>query len=85
MDALRPQYASGPRFDPKYAFDWSTIYASKDPVALDAHALRLLEGWRKDAKLPPIGKRAAWLEDASQAGLGNYAESKITLRPVEPR
>jgi hypothetical protein len=85
MDALRPQYASGPRFNPNYAFVWSTIYASKDPVALDAHALRLLESWRKDAKLPPIGRRAAWLQDAAQAGLGNYAEDKITLRPVEPR
>ena len=82
MDALRPQYANGPRFNPNYAFAWHTIYASKDPVALDAHALRLLEGWRKDARLPPIGRRAAWIEDAAQAGLGNFAEDKIALRPV---
>ncbi len=85
MDALRPQYANGPRFNPNYAFPWLTIYASKDPVALDAHALRLLEGWRKDAKLPPIGRRAAWIDDAAQAGLGNFAPDKITLRPVEAR
>ena len=82
MDALRPQYAGGPQFSPNYAFSWHTIYASKDPVALDAHALRLIEGWRKEAKLPPIGKRAAWLESAAESGLGNFAEGKIIVRPV---
>ncbi len=85
MDALRPQYAGGPQFNPNYAFAWHTIYAGKDPVALDAHALRLIEGWRKEAKLPPIGKRAAWLESAAQAGLGNFAEGKIIVRPVEAK
>lgn len=85
MDALHPQFASGPRFNPNYAFSWHTIYATKDPVALDAHVLRLLEGWRKEARLPPLGKRAQWIENAAQAGLGNFAEEKIVLRPVEPR
>ena len=85
MDALRPQYASGPQFNPNYAFSWHTIYASKDPVALDAHAFRLIEGWRKEARLPPIGKRAAWLEGAAQSGLGNFAEGKIAVRPVEAK
>ena len=85
MDALRPQYAGGPQFSPNYAFSWHTIYAGKDPVALDAHALRLIEGWRKEAKLPPIGKRAEWLESAAQAGLGNFAAGKITVRSVEAK
>ena len=85
MDALRPQYAGGPQFNPNYAFSWHMIYASKDPVALDAHAFRLIEGWRKEAKLPPVGKRAAWLETAAQSGLGNFAEGKITVRPVEAK
>ena len=85
MDALRPQYAGGPQFNLNYAFSWHTIYAGKDPVALDAHAFRLIEGWRKEAKLPPIGKRAAWLESAAQAGLGNFAEGKIIVRSVEAK
>ena len=84
MDALLAQFAGGPRFNPNYAFSYHTIYASKDPVALDANALRLIEGWRKEAKLPPIGRRAEWLESAEQMGLGHYAESRITLRPVGP-
>ena len=84
MDALLAQFAGGPHFNPNYAFAYQTIFASKDPVALDANALRLIEGWRKEAKLPPIGKRAEWLESAEQMGLGHYAESRITLRPVGP-
>ncbi|MEI8106208.1 MAG: DUF362 domain-containing protein [Verrucomicrobiota bacterium] len=82
MDALRPQYAGGPNFDPNYAFSWGAIYGSTDPVALDSVAVRLIEDWRKEAKLPPIGKRADWLEGATEAGLGNFAKEKIFVRPV---
>lgn len=82
MDGLLAQFAGGPHFDPNYSFAYHTIYASKDPVALDANALRLIEGWRKEAKLPPIGRRAEWLESAEQMGLGHFAESRITLRAV---
>ena len=79
------QYAGGPRFDPNYAFIYGTLYASKDPVALDATALRLIEGWRKEARLPPVGARADWLQMAEQMGLGNAAESRIVLRQIAPR
>jgi hypothetical protein len=85
MDALHPQYAGGPRFNPNYAFAWHTIYASRDPVALDAHAMRLIDGWRSEAKLPPLGKRATWIASAADSGLGNFAAEKIVLRPVELR
>jgi hypothetical protein len=84
MDGLLAQYAGGPGFQPNYALHHATIYASRDPVALDAHALRLLERWREPAKLPPIGKPGAWLEDAAQMGLGVAEENRIDLRPVAP-
>jgi hypothetical protein len=84
MDALLAQYAAGPRFNPNYAFPYHTIYASKDPVALDANAFRLIEGWRKEAKLPSIAARAEWLQLGEQMGLGHFAEGKIVLRPVGP-
>jgi hypothetical protein len=84
MDALLAQYAGGPRFNPNYAFPYHMIYASKDPVALDAHAFRQIEGWRKEAKLPPIARRAEWLQDGEAMGLGQYAESRIILRAVGP-
>ena len=82
MDALLAQYASGPRFNPSYAFPYRTIYASKDGLALDANALRLIEAWRKDAKLSSIAVHAEWLQLGEQMGIGHYAENKIILRPV---
>ena len=54
MDGLLAQYAGGPESQPGYAFPFATLYASKDPVAIDAIALRQLEEWRKRRKLPPI-------------------------------
>ena len=85
MDGLIAQYAAGPRGNPNYAFPHGRIYASKDPVALDATALRQIEQWRKDAHLPPIGRRAEWLKSAEDEGLGVFSEERIVLAPVELR
>ncbi len=82
MDALVTQYAGGPRFQPNYAFAHGTIYASRDPVALDVVGLRKLEEWRKPAKLAPIGARAEWLQGAEQLGIGHSAPEKIALIPA---
>ena len=38
MDGLVAQYAGGPQSQPNYAIHHATLYASKDPVALDAVA-----------------------------------------------
>lgn len=84
MDGLLAQYAGGPAFNPNYAFAHRTIYVSRDPVALDAVALRRIESWRGQAKLPSIAKSGAWLEGAAESGLGNFAEDRIVLRQVEP-
>lgn len=84
MDALIAQYASGPRFNPNYAFPYQTIFASKDALALDANASRLIEGWRKEARLPSIAGRTEWLLQGEQMGLGHTAESKIIVRTVGP-
>ena len=85
MDGLLAQYAGGPRFNPNYAFPLRTIYASKDPVAIDANAFRLIEKWRAEARLRPIAKLSEWLSDAEEMGLGNFAESRITLQQVSSR
>ncbi len=84
MDGLIAQYAGGPSGNPNYAFAHCTIYASKDPVALDATAFRSLEAWRREANLPPIGRRAEWLATAADLGLGHFAESQIDLKSVTP-
>jgi len=85
MDGLLAQYAGGPRFNPNYAFAYRTIYASKDPVAIDATAFRLIEKLRKEARLKPIAKLSEWLSDAQEMGLGNFEESRITLEQVSAK
>ena len=84
MDALLAQYASGPRFNANYAYPYRTIYASKDALALDANALRLIGGWRKEAKLTPITRQAEWLRSGEEMGIGHFAESRILQHSVDP-
>lgn len=85
MDGLIAQYAGGPEFQPNYSFQHATIYASKDPVALDAVALSQIEQWRSQAKLPRIAPRASYLLTASQMGMGAITQERIELRQVRPR
>ena len=82
MDGLIAQYAGGPQSQPNYALHHATLYASKDPVALDAIALRNLEQWRARASLPPIGSTAAYVDFASQLNLGNSAPNRIEIRNI---
>jgi uncharacterized protein (DUF362 family) len=82
MDGLIAQYAGGPQSQPNYATHHATLYASKDPVALDAIALKRLEEWRARASLPAIGRLAAYVSFASQLGLGNAAPNRIEVRNI---
>jgi hypothetical protein len=82
MDGLLAQYAGGPASQPFFSEHHATLYASKDPVALDSVALRKLEEWRKRGSLPPIGRMAAYVQIASQMGLGNSAPEKIVIKNV---
>lgn len=84
MDGLIAQYAYGPRFEPNYAFAFGTLYASRDPVAIDATALRLIDGWRKEASLPGALLPGSYLISAAVMGLGNYTAERIDLRSVNP-
>jgi uncharacterized protein (DUF362 family) len=82
MDGLIAQYAGGPQPQPNYAVHHATLYASRDPVALDAIALRRLEEWRKRGSLRPVGSVAAYIDFASQLGLGNSATNRIEIRNI---
>jgi len=82
MDGLIAQYAGGPQPQPNYALHHATLYASKDPVALDATALRRLEEWRKSGILRPVGPVASYIDVASQLGLGNSAPNRIEIRKL---
>src|SRR5260370_36069838 len=77
MDGLTAQYGGGPESQPNFALHHATLYASKDPVALDAIDLKRLEEWRIRASFPPIGRLASYVQAASQLGLGNSEMSRI--------
>lgn len=83
MDGLIGAYAGGPAAHPNYAVHHATLFASRDPVAIDALALRQLERWRANAKLPPIGELAAHVQIAAQMGLGNADPARIRVRTLE--
>jgi hypothetical protein len=84
MDGLLAQYAGGPESQPAYSFPFATLYASKDPVAIDATALRHLEEWRQKRKVPPIKRMGAQVQVAAEMGLGNADLSRIEIRDVGP-
>jgi uncharacterized protein (DUF362 family) len=82
MDGLVAQYAAGPNSEPNYAFPFSTIYASRDPVALDSTVLNEIESWRKQAGLPSIAGKTSYLPAAERLGLGNFNREKIEVKPI---
>jgi uncharacterized protein (DUF362 family) len=82
MDGLTAQYAGGPESQPNFALHHATLYASKDPVALDAVVLKQLEAWRVKGAVPPIGRLASYVQSATAVGLGNSNMSRIEVKNV---
>jgi hypothetical protein len=71
MDGLLAQYAGGPKSQPNFAVHHGTILASKDPVAIDALAVRQIEEWRAKARFAPIAPLAQHVQAAGQLRIGN--------------
>jgi Domain of unknown function (DUF362) len=82
MDGLVAQYAGGPQSQPNFAVHHATIMASKDPVAIDALAVRQIEEWRSKARLAPIAPLAQHVQAAGQLRIGNA--EVIEVRNVGP-
>ena len=80
LDALAVTYGGGPGPNPQHSVIHNTLYASRDPVAVDSTGLRLLEKWRNHARLGPIGTKAAWLQGTP---IGNSDERMIILTPAQ--
>lgn len=85
LDALVLQYAGGPFPNPGFLVEYHTIFASKDPVAIDATAVRLLDENRAPSKLPSLENMTRWLESAAALDLGSFEEGKIDLVRVGVR
>jgi uncharacterized protein (DUF362 family) len=82
MDGLLAQYGGGPASQPNFALHPATLYASKDPVALDSVALKQLEAWRVKESFPTIGRLASYIQTATTVGLGNSEPSRIEVKNV---
>ena len=82
MDGLLAQYGGGPQSQPNFAVHHATLYASKDPVALDTVALKRLDEWRSKSNFAPIGRLASYVQTATTVGLGNSDMSHIEVRNV---
>ena len=81
LDALTVTFAGGPAANPRYTAAHGTLYASKDPVALDATGARLIDRWRMESGLPDLGTQTEWLQAAG--AVGNFEESKIRFSPAK--
>lgn len=81
LDALIVQYAGGPYGNPNFTVDNGAIFASRDPVALDATLVEMVDEVRKASKLPSVKPMSAYIESATLLGLGQSLPSRIrTLR-----
>jgi uncharacterized protein (DUF362 family) len=81
-DALSVQYHGGPSFKPKWKWDYNGLLVSRDPVAIDAYAYRIIDRKRnlsglktlKDSKREPL-----YIPQASERKLGRSKLEEIEV------
>ncbi|MCP4605948.1 MAG: DUF362 domain-containing protein [Proteobacteria bacterium] len=79
-------YDGGPKHNPAAHITHDCIYASTDPVAMDAIALEVVEGLRKEKRLrslDAVRRPATYLKLAEEIGLGIADREKIFLETLE--
>lgn len=82
MDGMVLQYAGGPYPSPANCVAYATLFASKDPVAIDATALRLIDEQRLLSKMPKASADGGHVTEAESRGLGNADEKLIVLKRI---
>ena len=81
LDALIVQYAGGPLPAPNFTIDNGALFASRDPVAIDATLVEMVDRVRASSKLPPVRPMTTYLESAKVLGLGEFVPERIeTIR-----
>ncbi|MHC4481156.1 MAG: DUF362 domain-containing protein, partial [Planctomycetota bacterium] len=72
-DALLAQCHAGPNYCPPYAWKYSGLLVSTDPVALDAVGASVVEQERASrglGSLEQVGRPPTWIRTATRLGLG---------------
>ncbi len=85
MDGLALEYAGGPGPNPSHTIPYGALFASYDPVAIDATAVRLIDEQRCISNLPKLGGKESHLQAAEALGLGNAKEEKMELISLHPQ
>ncbi|PWU06047.1 MAG: hypothetical protein C5B47_08150 [Verrucomicrobia bacterium] len=82
LDALVLQFAGGPFPNPGYTAIKNNLFLSRDPVAIDATAIRMIDEFRVSNRLPKCAELASYVQVASQMGIGQADEKNIILKGV---
>ncbi len=93
IDGLNGLYESGPNGDPAYNWPHKTIYFATDAVAIDSVGWRVIDEKRAQMHLPPVAsarglggsgpiRQPQYITAAGQAGLGEWRDDHIDLRPI---
>ncbi|RJP65536.1 MAG: DUF362 domain-containing protein [Candidatus Abyssobacteria bacterium SURF_17] len=84
-DATRAGCNGGPGYNPAFAWQYSGLLLSCDPVALDTIGIRIIDERRIEVGLRPlaeIGRYPRWLASAADRGLGNADANRIDAPTV---
>jgi uncharacterized protein (DUF362 family) len=79
-------YEGGPQYNPGSLVSHDCVYATTDPVAMDAIALEVIDGLRVENKLRRLeksGRPATFLKVAEDLGLGIASRDRIHLETIE--
>jgi hypothetical protein len=83
-DALVVGYGGGTGFKPRNAWNHGALYVSRDPVAVDAIGLGLVDEKRAASKFPLVAPLAGHIPSAVRLGLGVSDRERIEVRRVAP-
>ncbi len=85
-DGFKVMADGGPLYKrPEFVKPHEAVYASTDPVAIDAIGWEVVEKYRADFKLKTLteaGREPAYIKAAADLGLGVHERSKILLKEV---
>ena len=59
--------------------EYGTLFASRDPVAIDATAVRLIDENRRANRMSSVHPLSTYIETAESLGLGKAHESDIEM------
>ena len=79
-DGLMAQYNGGPAFKPQWAWPYSGLIMSQDPVAADLIGTEIIEEQRKSKGLPSLeryGRYPVHIQTSAKKGLGTGDLNKI--------